>query len=117
MPYKDPVKQAEAQRSWYLREKERLIPIRGVRRTTIRRRNKAFAQRYKLWSGCQFCGYNKCAEALEFHHLDPSTKDSMPNEIIRDSTHMGDIKAELRKCIVLCANCHREEHARLGGRM
>ena len=24
---------------------------------------------------CQICGYDKCIEALEFHHLDPTRKD------------------------------------------
>jgi hypothetical protein len=56
---------------------------------------------------CERCGYNKCVGALEFHHQDPTLK----------SFGLGDkgytrswvsIKEELDKCILLCANCHRE---------
>ena len=60
---------------------------------------------------CAYCGYNKYYGALEFHHLDPSQKDSDWNKIKKKS--LDKIKTELDKCILLCANCHREEHARL----
>ena len=58
---------------------------------------------------CQRCGYNKCNKALEFHHLDPSQKDMK----ISDSYNLSweKIKLELNKCILICANCHRELHA------
>ena len=36
---------------------------------TNRVRNRQFIQRYKLMMGCSICGYNKCAGALDFHHL------------------------------------------------
>jgi len=59
---------------------------------------------------CQICGYNKCLQALEFHHLDPKGKD-FP---LSGSTKSWDnIKKELDKCILLCANCHREIHANI----
>lgn len=61
---------------------------------------------------CQHCNYSKYAGALEFHHLDPTQKEfSLAHQ---HTTSFGDkIKQELDKCILLCANCHREEHARL----
>ena len=52
------------------------------------------------------CGYNKCKSALEFHHLNPKEK-----EFTISGSHCyswGRIKKELDKCILLCANCHRE---------
>jgi hypothetical protein len=57
---------------------------------------------------CETCGYNKCANALEFHHLDPSTKDAEWVKI--RLWKWKNIKKELDKCICLCANCHREIH-------
>jgi hypothetical protein len=59
---------------------------------------------------CIKCGYNKCINALEFHHRDPKTKDTSVNAIRRSFNSM---KKELDKCDLLCANCHREVHADL----
>lgn len=59
---------------------------------------------------CQRCGYDKCLDALEFHHLDASTKAQSPSYVVmRWSWERA--KVELEKCVLLCANCHREaEH-------
>ena len=61
---------------------------------------------------CEKCGYKKCVEALEFHHKDPTEKDF---GIAADgkTRSFDKIKVELDKCLLLCANCHREEHVRL----
>lgn len=61
---------------------------------------------------CILCGYCKCDSALEFHHIDPAKKDfSISNSNRRELTE--DIKQELDKCVLLCANCHREVHSNL----
>lgn len=61
---------------------------------------------------CQICIYNKCQDALEFHHLDPNKKDftiaDFKGKVFNES-----IKKELDKCILVCSNCHREIHANL----
>ena len=45
--------------------------------------------------------------ALSFHHKDPRKKEYNFN----DSTmSIEKYKKELDKCILLCANCHMEEH-------
>lgn len=57
---------------------------------------------------CERCGYNKCLSALEFHHSDPDKK-----EFSLSGSHCYSwekIKKELDKCILICANCHREIH-------
>jgi len=59
---------------------------------------------------CEKCGYNKCITALEFHHLDPSEKDFT---ISNDHFKLQEAIDESKKCILLCANCHRELHAGL----
>jgi 5-methylcytosine-specific restriction endonuclease McrA len=59
---------------------------------------------------CQICGYDRCIEALEFHHLDPTQKDfGISNKGYTRSWEK--VKGEIEKCILLCANCHREVHA------
>jgi hypothetical protein len=60
---------------------------------------------------CKRCGYNKNLTALEFHHLDPNIKEFNPSSSISRSWNL--VKEELDKCILLCSNCHREEHHNL----
>jgi hypothetical protein len=59
---------------------------------------------------CNICGYNKCSAALDLHHLDPSKKSFGLASIRADPKKWDTIVQELRKCILLCANCHREFH-------
>lgn len=56
---------------------------------------------------CQICGYNKCNTALEFHHINPKEKDIT---LSRSIYSWERTKNELKKCICVCANCHREIH-------
>jgi len=58
---------------------------------------------------CKCCGYNKCVSALDFHHLDPFKKDFSIGA--KGYTRSWEkVKKELDKCILVCANCHREIH-------
>jgi hypothetical protein len=58
---------------------------------------------------CCICGYSKCLNALEFHHVDKEAKqESAAYVIMRWSWDRA--KVELEKCILVCANCHREIH-------
>lgn len=63
---------------------------------------------------CELCGYNRCVSALEFHHRVPEEKDF---QLSKCKLRIFDdvVKKELDKCILLCANCHREEHDKLNG--
>ena len=58
---------------------------------------------------CKVCNYSKCLNALEYHHLDPSTKEGTPSRILYRS--WDNVVKELSGCILLCANCHREVHS------
>lgn len=74
----------------------------------IRRRNKIRLVEYK-GGKCEICGYDKCIDALEFHHLSPEEKDFGLS--CGDTRSLEKLKAEADKCIMVCANCHREIHA------
>lgn len=72
-------------------------------------RRKRRIELIKIMGGkCAICGYNKCDAALQLHHLDPSQKEY--------SLSSGNCKSieedinEAKKCILVCANCHREIH-------
>ena len=59
---------------------------------------------------CECCGYDKCTEALEFHHINSKEKDfNISDRNIK--LDWEEIKKELDKCIVVCSNCHREIHS------
>ena len=64
-----------------------------------------------MGGSCARCGYGKCPQALHTHHLDPTQKDF--NISGRHCQRWAVIEEELKKCILLCANCHAEEHAKL----
>ena len=56
------------------------------------------------------CGYDRYLGALDFHHLDPNKKSFGLSK--KGLTHSWEkIKSEIDKCILVCANCHRELHA------
>ncbi len=57
---------------------------------------------------CEECGYNKCIDALEFHHLNPNEKDF---SIAGKSWSLERLKREADKCILVCSNCHKEIHS------
>lgn len=60
---------------------------------------------------CCKCGYCKCQEALELHHLNPNEKDFSISDRNLKYGDWSTIKKEINKCILVCANCHREIHA------
>lgn len=73
-----------------------------------RRKLKDMAVEYK-GGKCEKCGYNKCNGALEFHHLNPEEKD-FSISTYGTTKSFERIKKEIDKCILVCANCHREIH-------
>jgi hypothetical protein len=60
-----------------------------------------------LGGKCTYCGYDKCIQALQCHHINPKEK----NFTISGSTKSWEeIKREALKCELVCANCHIEIH-------
>ncbi len=75
-----------------------------------RRRDKIkqMALEYK-GNKCSICSYDRCTQALEFHHLDPNEKEFAIG--YKGETRSWErTKKELDKCILVCSNCHREIH-------
>ncbi len=60
---------------------------------------------------CQKCGYSKCIDVLTFHHFNPRKKKFGIAGNYNRSWHS--LQAELDKCILLCLNCHGEQHDNL----
>jgi hypothetical protein len=60
---------------------------------------------------CVKCGYDKCVDALEFHHVDPTVKEFHLGEA--RGRNIKTLKKELEKCILVCRNCHTEIHYKM----
>jgi hypothetical protein len=56
---------------------------------------------------CRLCGYDGYIGALEFHHLDPSAK-AFGLAARGKTAAIELLRAETRKCVLLCSNCHAE---------
>jgi hypothetical protein len=95
-------------------EKRRYADRREYLIEAVKKRRKKIRQMAIAHKGgkCQICGYNRCLEALEFHHLENEKKDFG----ISDKGYTRNwsrIKGEIDKCLLLCSNCHREIHSGL----
>ena len=75
----------------------------------------AYIQELKT-APCTCCGTYEPPPSMDFHHLDETTKEFSLGKI---STSRGgiftleQIKKEIAKCILICANCHRKLHSNL----
>lgn len=84
----------------------------------VRKRQMEFVKwSDELKTQCSICGYNKCKEALEWHHVG-NDKDFNISRFV-NSNYPSDknkqrVIDELSKCILVCANCHRELHKMIG---
>jgi hypothetical protein len=75
--------------------------------------NKKVFLEYKGVSSCECCGYNKSNRALSFHHVisEDKEKNVKTNKRLKTVNDLpDDLKIEIDKCEVLCANCHYLKH-------
>jgi hypothetical protein len=88
-------------------EYKRRAELRSKRKNA--RENKVLADEYKHFFGCFICGEDQ-PHRLSFHHLRPEAKDgTVANRVYNGfSSPLG--QQEVRKCIVLCGNCHLDVH-------
>lgn len=89
----------------------------ATKKQSLQRQNRnRFSRRtkYKMLLGgkCSTCDYNRCLDALHFHHKDPTTKlFSISDAIWQGKFTEKQIVDEVQKCTLLCANCHAEVHS------
>jgi len=73
-------------------------------------RNTDYVYADRIARGCSRCPERR-PSALDYHHLDKATKLTEVSRLMRMGLSFDKLKAEMAKCIILCANCHRvEEH-------
>ena len=98
---------AKSDKRRYSDRRQYLIRAVHARRKKVRQ----IAVEYK-GGKCEMCGYDRCVDALEFHHRDTSSKD-FGISAKGYTRAWKDVIKELDKCSMICANCHRELHAKL----
>ena len=83
--------------------------------STCRMRIFRHQQKEKMYcikgNKCSICGYDKCKDALDLHHMN---KDDKKFSISSFWGHKSwdELEKELEKCILICSNCHRELHSK-----
>lgn len=92
-------------KKWYDENKKQRIAQIHDRRKNLR----MWLSEYKSQLKCELCPESHAA-TLEFHHNDPSKKDLDIAGAITRGWSKTRILAEISKCKVLCANCHRKLH-------
>jgi hypothetical protein len=60
-------------------------------------------------TACIRCGETHPA-CLDFHHRDPGVKEGTISRLVSKNVKLDRVQAEIEKCDVLCANCHRKFH-------
>ena len=88
----------------YADRREELIIAVAKRRRKI----KTLAIQYK-GGKCQVCGYERYQGALDLHHIKGKKEFGIGDKGYTRSWKK--VEAELDKCILVCANCHREIEA------
>lgn len=58
---------------------------------------------------CAKCGQSR-GYVLDFHHINPLEKTENIARLTSNTSNISKVYDEIKKCIVLCANCHRQFH-------
>jgi endo-1,4-beta-mannosidase len=101
-------KDIEYHAEWYKKNKEKHCARVELRR----KKHSAELRKYisTIKKKCSVCGYDKYDKALEYHHINNDNKDCAIAVMVSNGYSKERINKEIAKCIVLCANCHREVH-------
>jgi len=108
MPYKDKIvkqtKQKTYANTYYQNNKAKVL---ATTKASVKKYKEQWRS-FKATLSCVKCGQNHPA-TLDFHHIDSSTKEASVNKLIKYRAFKRAME-EVKKCVVLCANCHRIHH-------
>lgn len=94
----------EQRSNWYKQRKTKTGYIDKIKKQGRERRGKVqrFIRKYKMLLGCADCGYKKHHVALDFDHVKGEKLINVCN-----AKSISQAREEIRKCEVVCSNCHR----------
>lgn len=102
----NPEKVRAYKKKYYLANKSKVIAESNARKQDLKR----WADDLKSSLKCALCPENDIV-CLDFHHTNPDEKDMAIARAVSYGVSKARILAEMKKCKVLCANCHRKVHA------
>lgn len=106
MSYKDKEKQKEYQAKRYQKFKEKYCNSLKIRRYEIRK----WLFKIKAEYGCKVCREMNPV-CLQFHHRNPDDKNNNVSALTLSGCGKKRLLEEIKKCDILCANCHLKLHA------
>jgi len=108
MPYKDPLvrklKRAEYSEKHYQKNKEAI----KAKASKLKRNKRVEWSLFKSTFKCAVCGFSHPA-AIDFHHINYDKSNRKVNTLAQNGNYKA-AREEIKKCIPLCANCHRIHH-------
>jgi hypothetical protein len=108
MPYKDlevrKLKAKEYSKKYYKANKKKIIK----KNLDYKKKLRVLWAEFKATLICQHCGETHPA-TFDFHHIKKDIANKRVSELIQWQNYSG-ARKEIKKCIVLCANCHRKHH-------
>lgn len=101
---KDPEKRRQSQRDHYYRNKEQYLKRNRERKKRLKKEWLEF----KKSLSCEMCGEDHIS-TFDFHHIEKHPDNRAVNRLVSDY-NFKEAYEEIKKCMVLCANCHRKHH-------
>jgi len=96
--------QKAAAKAHYENNKQSYIERSANRKKSLRAEWAAF----KATLSCERCGENHPA-TFDFHHVVRDKSNEKVHKLVGNGSYARALE-EIKKCIVLCANCHRKLH-------
>ena len=101
---KDLEKRRQSQRDHYYRNKEQYLKRNRERKKKLKKQWLEF----KGSLSCEMCGEDHIS-TFDFHHIEKHPDNRAVNKLVSDY-NFKEAYEEIKKCMVLCANCHRKHH-------
>jgi hypothetical protein len=111
MPILDEDKRREYQKLYHLKTWRKRKIKHGLLKRKREQNLVNWLREYKKGIICEACGED-CACCLDFHHKNPKEKDSAVSDLVAKGYGIETILREIKKCTVLCKNCHAKIHDR-----
>lgn len=98
------------ERDWYHRNKQRIKVSKKATETRYINKKRKIVIDYLMANPCIDCGETDII-VLDFDHIDPATKVKNVADLVSGGS-IDSLKAEITKCEIRCANCHRRKTAK-----
>jgi len=109
MPYKDLIQRKEYNKKYQKEYYKKNIVREKLHKKRYKQNNFKWYLNYKRKLFCEQCGETESC-CLEFHHIDPDKKENDIGNMAFNGNSIKTMLAEIKKCKVLCSNCHKKLH-------